>query len=91
MIDLLKPRARNLKDFADAFRGYFTDDYQTDPAAIEKFLKDFTVRQLLAELSDRYANDPEFTEASAEKVLRDFAVDPASLGGDRIPIQFTPW
>ncbi|MEO6119060.1 MAG: glutamate--tRNA ligase [Terriglobales bacterium] len=74
-IDLLKTRARSLKDFAGTFRGYFTDQYETDPAAVEKFLKDASVRSLLAELGDRYAATPEFTEASTEQVLRDFAAE----------------
>ena len=39
-IDLLKPRARNLKDFAHSFRAFFTDDFQADPAAADKYLKD---------------------------------------------------
>src|SRR3954462_11386543 len=37
MIDLLKSRARNLRDFATGFRSFFTDDYSSDPAAVEKF------------------------------------------------------
>src|ERR1700726_2919395 len=39
-IDLLKPRARSLKDFAGSFRAFFSDDFEPDPAAVEKFLKD---------------------------------------------------
>src|SRR5690242_3831070 len=31
-IDMLKPRARSLKDFAGSFRAFFTDDFQADPA-----------------------------------------------------------
>lgn len=81
VIDLLKPRARNLKDFAEAFRGYFTDDYNTDPAAIEKFLKDDSTRKLLVELGNRYAEELEFTEESTEKVLRDFAADKGMKAG----------
>ena len=34
-IDLLKPRARNLKDFATIFRAYFSDDFDYDPAAVQ--------------------------------------------------------
>jgi glutamyl-tRNA synthetase len=91
LIDLLKPRARNLKDFADAFRGYFTDDYTTDPAAIEKFLKDASVRELLAELGKRYAAEQAFTETSTEKVLRDFAAEKnmkagALINGSRVAL-----
>lgn len=72
-IDLLKPRARNLKDFATSFRAFFTDDYQVDPVAVEKFLKDENVRKMLGELADLYAALPEFTEAEAERVLRELA------------------
>lgn len=74
-VDLLKSRARSLKDFAGTFRGYFTDAYETDPAAVEKFLKDAGVRTMLAELAERYAAVPEFTEASTEQTLRDFAAE----------------
>jgi glutamyl-tRNA synthetase len=73
-IDLLKPRARSLKDFATSFRAFFTDSFHSDPAAVEKFLKDASIRQLLVELGGRYAASPDdFTEAHAEKILRDFA------------------
>jgi glutamyl-tRNA synthetase len=75
-IDLLKPRARNLKDFATSFRAFFTDSFQPDPAAVEKFLKDDSIRQMLAELGGRYAaSSAEFTEPEAEKILRDFAAE----------------
>ncbi len=75
-VDLLKPRARNLKDFATSFRAFFTDSYQADPAAVEKFLKDGAVRRMLAELGGLYAASPDgFTEQHAEKILRDFAAE----------------
>lgn len=72
-IELLKPRARNLKDFANSFRAFFSDAYENDPAAVEKFLKDAAVREMLVELGGLYASAPEFTEASTEHVLRDLA------------------
>jgi glutamyl-tRNA synthetase len=72
-VDLLKPRARNLRDFATIFSGYFSDEFEIDPAAREKFLKDDSVRAMLVELASRYEQVPEFTEASTEQVLRDFA------------------
>jgi glutamyl-tRNA synthetase len=80
-IDLLKPRARNLKDFAGAFRAYFSDTFEFDPAAVTKFLKEDTVRALLAELAARYAADAEFTEASTEQVLRAFAEEKGIKAG----------
>lgn len=74
-VDLVKPRARNLKDFATLCRAYFTDSFEIDPAAREKFLKDEAVQGMLVELAARYEQAPEFTEASAEQVLRDFAAE----------------
>ena len=75
LLDLLKPRARSLQDFAVAFQGYFSDVYPFDSAAVTKFLAASETRQQLAELASRYAADAEFSEASAEKVLRDFAAE----------------
>ena len=72
-VDLVKPRARNLKDFATLFRAYFSDSFEVDPAAVQKFLKDDTVREMLVELASRYEQETEFSEASTEKVLREFA------------------
>ncbi len=75
-IDLLKPRARSLKDFAISFRAFFTDVFETDSAAVEKFLKDDAVRRMLVELGGRYAASSNgFSEQEAEKILRDFAAE----------------
>jgi glutamyl-tRNA synthetase len=73
-IDLLKPRARSLKDFATSFRAFFTDNFEDDPAAVGKFLKDDAVRQMVVELGERYAS-ASFSEAETEKLLRDFAAE----------------
>lgn len=83
-IELLKPRARNLKDFANAFRAYFTDAYENDPAAIQKFLKDDAVRAMLVELGQRYAQAADFTEAGTEQTLRDFANEKGVKAGGLI-------
>jgi len=72
-IDLLKPRARNLKDFAVAFKAYFSDEFDFDTAAVTKFFKDDSLPLLLTELGSRYEAADEFTEASTEQVLRAFA------------------
>src|SRR5277367_3172990 len=80
-IDLVKPRARNLKDFATAFRAYFSDDFTYDPAAVAKFLKDDVVRSMLVELAARYESAEEFTEASTEQVLRAFAEEKGVKAG----------
>ncbi len=74
-VDLVKPRARNLKDFATLFRGYFSDGYEADPTAVQKFLIDDSVRQMLVELASRYGQEAVFSEESTEKALRDFAAE----------------
>jgi glutamyl-tRNA synthetase len=79
-IELLKPRARNLKDFAAAFRAYFADEFEIDPAAAAKFLTG-DVPALLKELSAMYAVATEFTEASTEAVLRGFAEEKGMRAG----------
>src|ERR1039458_1628749 len=61
-VDLVKPRARNLKDFATLFRAYFSDSFEVDPAAVQKFLKDDAVREMLVELASRYENEAVFSE-----------------------------
>ncbi|MGB7190326.1 MAG: glutamate--tRNA ligase [Acidobacteriaceae bacterium] len=83
-IDLLKPRARSLKDFATTFRAYFSDSYNYDAAAVAKFLNDDATRKLLAELAHRYAELPEFTETSTEQTLRTFADENGMKAGPLI-------
>jgi glutamyl-tRNA synthetase len=90
-IALLQPRARSLKDFAQAFRGYFSDDYEFDTAAVTKFLADDRSRALLVELGDRYQRVDEFTEATAEQLLRSFAEEKgvkagALINGSRVAL-----
>ena len=83
-IDLLKPRARSLKDFAVAFKAYFCDEFEFDSAAVGKFFKDETLPLLLAELGSRYEVAKEFTEASTEQVLRAFAEEKGVKAGGLI-------
>jgi glutamyl-tRNA synthetase len=90
-IDLLKPRARSLKDFAGSFRAFFVDDFEPDPAATDKFLKDLGIRKLLVELAERYTQLSQFTEAETERVLRDFAAEKnvkagALINGSRVAL-----
>ncbi len=80
-IDLVKARARSLKDFATSFRAFFTDDFTLDPAAAEKFLKDENIRGLLIELGKRYEVASEFSEVETEKILRDLAAEKGIKAG----------
>src|SRR3984885_3334639 len=83
-IALLQPRARSLKDFAGAFRGYFSDAYEFDTVAVAKFLSDDRSRGLLMELGDRYQSLGEFTESAAEQLLRTFAEEKGVKAGTLI-------
>jgi len=90
-IALLQPRARSLKDFAGAFRGYFSDAYEYDTAAVAKFLSDEQSRGLLVELGERYEQLDEFTEATTEQLLRAFAAEKgvkagALINGSRVAL-----
>jgi glutamyl-tRNA synthetase len=90
-IDLLKPRARSLKDFAGAFKAYFSDEFEFDTAAVTKFFKDESLPTLLTELGSRYEAAGEFTEASTEQVLRAFAEEKgikagALINGSRVAL-----
>jgi glutamyl-tRNA synthetase len=80
-IDLLKPRARSLKDFSGSFRAFFTEDFDADPAAAEKFLKDENVRRMLVDLGERYAAANDFSEQGTERILRDFAAEKGVKAG----------
>lgn len=80
-IELLKPRARSLKDFSGSFRAFFVDDFDPDPAAVDKFLQIENVRRLLIELGGRYAAAENFNEQETEKILRDFAAEKGVKAG----------
>jgi glutamyl-tRNA synthetase len=90
-IDLLKPRARSLKDFAVAFKAYFSDEFEFDTAAVTKFFKEDSLPGLLVDLGSRYESAAEFTEASTEQLLRAFAEEKgikagALINGSRVAL-----
>jgi glutamyl-tRNA synthetase len=90
-IALLQPRARSLKDFAGAFRGYFSDGYDYDTAAVAKFIPDEQSRALLVALGERYELAEGFTEAGTEELLRAFAAEKgvkagALINGSRVAL-----
>ena len=74
-VELVKPRARNLKDFATLCRAYFTDAFEIDPGAREKFLKDDAVRRAFGGRleHDRPGAVAEEDAASAVGVIGDAA------------------
>ena len=86
-INLIRQRFFTLKDFSNQGRSYFSEDYDLDPAAIEKNLSKFPdLKTWLPELADRFEAEFKesvsgqhiskgslpFTEANIESVVKDF-------------------
>jgi glutamyl-tRNA synthetase len=74
VIETIRTRFSTLLVFPTKGRAYFTDDFTIEPASLEK-LNVPGARELLRELADRIAANPEFTEASVEADLRKLAED----------------
>jgi len=72
-LNLIRQRFFTLKDFSTQGRAYFSEDYDFDPAAIEKNLKKFPDLQTwLPELADRFEPIDDFSEAAVEEVVKAF-------------------
>ena len=72
VVDILRLRMATLKDFAILSRAFFTDDYEMNPAALEK-LNAAGAREGLRDLGMRLEATSEFTEAGIEAELRKVA------------------
>lgn len=73
-IDLIRQRFFTLKDFSLQGRAYFSEDYDFDPAAIEKNLSKFpNLKTWLPELADRFEPMEDFTHDRIEEVVKAFA------------------
>lgn len=72
-INLIRQRFFTLKDFSNQGRAYFSEDYDFDPAAIEKNLSKFPdLKTWLPELADRFETMESFTEPEIEEVVKAF-------------------
>jgi len=72
-VDLIRPRARLLTDFTTWARAFFTDDFDYNAAAREKFWKDERLPGMLAKLADALAALPEWTHDACDAALRRLA------------------
>jgi glutamyl-tRNA synthetase len=69
-LDVIRARFFTLKDFSGQGRAYFSEDYDFDPAAVEKNLKKFPdLQQWMPELADRF--EFEFGGAELQKPARE--------------------
>lgn len=72
-IDLIRQRFFTLKDFSSQGRAYFSEDYDFDPAAIEKNLSKFPdLKTWLPELADRFEPMEDFSHDRIEEVVKAF-------------------
>jgi glutamyl-tRNA synthetase len=72
-VDLLRPRTRLLPDFSTWARAFFSDAFEYDPQAREKFWKDERLGAMLAKLADALAALPDWNHDACDHALRDLA------------------
>jgi len=76
VIDLLKSRVEDLNDFPVYGKPFFSDDFEYEDDAVEKYLKldsvdtEKRMRRALLELRDEYEQLPSFDLEQTENVLR---------------------
>ena len=72
-VDLIRPRTRLLGDFTTWARAFFSDDFEYEPAAREKFWKDGRLRDMLEKLAAALGAAPEWDHDSCDRALRELA------------------
>jgi glutamyl-tRNA synthetase len=72
-VDLIRPRTRLLGDFTTWARAFFTDDFDYDAEAREKFWKDERLSGMLAKLADALAPLPDWNHDACDAALRGLA------------------
>lgn len=72
-LNLIRQRFFTLKDFSNQGRAFFSEDFDYDPAAIEKNLgKEPNLKTWLPELADVLENVEDFTHDSLQEVVKEF-------------------
>jgi glutamyl-tRNA synthetase len=72
-VDLLRPRTRLLPDFSTWARAFFSDSFEYNAQAREKFWKDQRLGAMLGKLADGLAALTEWHHDACDHVLRDLA------------------
>jgi len=81
-VDVIRQRFFTLNDFSGQGRAYFSDDFDFEPAAVNKNLrKEPRLKELLPSLADRLETIDDFDAATAENELRQFAEDEGIKAG----------
>jgi glutamyl-tRNA synthetase len=81
LVDLYRPRAKTLKDFPSQSRMFLIDHVEYDQTAVDKFLKDETVKGYMRMLADRIGALSEFTHDTLETAVRALAAELAVKPG----------
>lgn len=74
-VDLIRPRTRFVTDFSGWARAFFTDDFDYEQAARDKFWKDEKVPVLLEKLLQALTALPEWNHDACDHALRQVAAD----------------
>jgi glutamyl-tRNA synthetase len=72
-VDLIRPRTRLLSDFTNWARAFFSDDFDYDLEAREKFWKDERLPVMLGKLADALAALPDWNHDASDAALRGLA------------------
>jgi glutamyl-tRNA synthetase len=72
-VDLIRPRTRLLGDFTGWARAFFTDDFEYEAEAREKFWKDERLGGMLAKLADALAALPDWNHDACDAASRGVA------------------
>ncbi|MGH9787233.1 MAG: glutamate--tRNA ligase, partial [Candidatus Acidiferrales bacterium] len=72
-VDLLRPRARLLTDFSTWARAFFSDEFDYDPEAVKKFLKDGKLGELLPQVREELSKVEPWEHDAIERAVRGVA------------------
>ncbi len=72
-VDLIRPRTRLLGDFTGWARAFFTDDFEYETEAREKFWKDERLPGMLGKIADALDTLPDWNHDACDAALRGVA------------------
>jgi glutamyl-tRNA synthetase len=72
-VDLLRPRTRLLPDYSTWARAFFSDSFEYDPQAREKFWKDERLGAMLGRLADALGALQDWNHDACDHALRELA------------------
>ena len=72
-LNLLKERARTIDDFVRRGRPFLSNDFEYEASAVEKYLQENRLLDLIPELSEKFSHLESFFVEQIELELRNFA------------------